>query len=229
MHPKFISTTLILSLSCNLSYAAVSLETQFGIAYDSSGNAVVDGTLWILVADTNNDSNFTGFGLDSSLFQANQSTFGIADLFFTSGQSLELGQTLNGNTIFAMGGFNGLGDNGVLGLTADFIEQFNYPDFGTASGIAFAFYWFPGAIFTGGPVETIGNEVGGIHTSSNDSLFNTGMFLPSDGTSVTVGAATSDLDGSIDNSRFTAVTLIPEPSTALLGALGMIALLRRRR
>lgn len=200
--------------------AAVTLNTQFGTAFDSSGVAVANGTLWALVVDVGSNG-FTGFGANSSL--ASQPAL-TADAFFTAGQSLAVGGNLNGNTIFRMGGFNGAGPgitDGPVGIT--------YGVNGTAAGLNYAFYWFPGATFTGGSSETIGSQVGGINTTSNDGIFDFGMVLPPDGALASTGAATAEGGGSLADSSFQAVNLIPEPSAALLGAIGALGLLRRRR
>jgi hypothetical protein len=205
--------------------ASITLSTQFGTAFNSSGVAVPDGTLWALVVDTNTDSQFTGFGLNGSL----PSTV-VADTYFTANQALSIGGVLNGNTIFAFGAFNGGGDLAGGAISA---LSFDYGVNGLAAGRNYAFYWFPGANFNAGTplTQTIGTQVGGIHTSSNDGLFDVGMVLPPDGAAVSTGAATEAGGGTIANSGFRAVnlTVIPEPSAALLGAIGALGLLRRRR
>jgi hypothetical protein len=203
--------------------ASITLNTQFGQAFDSRGTPVADGTLWALVVDADNNSQFTGFGLNQSLTDPV-----LANTFFQPGQSLSIGGNLGGNTIFAMGGFNGT-DSGLAGLLTGVVIA-DYGVNGLAAGRNYAFYWFPGATYNGAVASQVVNgEVGGIHTGSADGIFDSGMVLPPDGALIAAGAATGgDAGGSLPNSRFTSV-VIPEPSVALLGALGVFGLLRRRR
>lgn len=213
---------LLMMLGIGAASASVTLSTQFGEATNVSGALVPDGTLWILVVDTNNDSTFAGgFGLNSSL------GVGGANTTFTAGQSLSIGNVLGGDTIFAMGGFNG-NAGGTPGLTADTL-LLNLGENGLAANRNFAFYWFPGATYAGGNSATIGNQVGGIHQGADAGASLDAMVIPADGNTVAPGAATNEYGGSVADSRFQAVQLIPEPSTALLGAIGALGLLRRRR
>jgi hypothetical protein len=209
--------------------ASITLSTQFGQAFANNGTPVADGTLWALVVDTNTDNQFTGFGLNAGLYKDLADSTNVASSFFTIGQKLSIGGTLAGNTIFAMGGFNGTA-SGLAGLLTGVVSA-DYGTNGLAAGRNYAFYWFPGALYNAAPgaEQVINGEVGGIHTGSNDGIFDNGMVLPPDGALISTGAATAgDAGGSLPNSRFTAV-LIPEPSVALLGALGVFGLLRRRR
>jgi len=199
--------------------ASVTLQTQFGTAFNSSSVQVPAGTLWALVVDTDNNSTFAGgFGLDGSLQLAG------ANSTFSTGQTLTVGNLLGGDTIFAVGGFDG------GGLASDTITL-DLGTLGVTAGRNYAFYWFPGSTYVSGTSGTItGTQAGGIHTSSNTPESQlTGMVIPTEGSNVDTGAATAAVDGNIPNSRFTAVNLIPEPSTALLGAIGALGLLRRRR
>lgn len=216
------------------SHATVTLGYTFGVHFDSLGDAVPDGTLWALVVDHDANNTFAGFGLDGSLHAADQLSPGIADTFFTAGQSISLGGLVGGGTVFAMGGMNG-GDGSTTGSLSSLDITLN----GLAVGRNFAIYWFPGATFSGveSNPQTIENEVGGMQNATVDVIpagaeyFNTGMVIPPDGSDISSigGASVTTLAGNIADTSFTAVTLIPEPSTALLGAFGALALLRRRR
>lgn len=210
--------------------ATVTINTIIGQAFGTDGTTpVAEGTLWALVVD-DGDNNFAGFGLDSSLFAANQSVPGVADTFFTAGQSISLGSSLAGGTIFAMGGTNGLSTLGVAGATSDALAGLSLGVNGLAAGAEYAFFFFPGASFTGGPSETIGSAVGGLSSTTAEGDFGlAGMVIPPDGATVSQGAVSVTLGGATANSSFTAVQLVPEPSAALLGALGALGLLRRRR
>lgn len=219
---KIKQTLLLFAALVVPASAAVTLNTQFGSAFNSSGVAVADGTLWALVVDTNNDGIFTGFSNNGSL----AGNAAAANTFFTGNQSLSLGTVLNGNTVFALGGFNAAGP----GITADTVVL-NYGTNGTAAALSYAFYWFPGATYSGPGVQTIGSQVGGLNTTSNNGIFDAGMVLPNDGSLISTGAANVDGGGTIPDATFQAVnlTVIPEPSAALLGAIGALGLLRRRR
>lgn len=208
--------------------AAVTLNTDFGNAYNSSGVAVGTGTLWALVVDHDTNNTFAGFGLDGSLYSANVSSPGIANNFFTANQTISLGGVVGGGTVFAMGGFSGNDGSTVNQVITDLGIN------GLVAGRNFAFYWFAGAAFTGvqSNPQTISNQVGGIQNNTSNvggGGFTTGMVIPADGNTVTVGANNIARGGSIANNEFLSVTLIPEPSTLLLSALGVLALLRRRR
>ena len=208
--------------------AAVTLDSLFGPLFNASGNAVPDGTLWVLVADSDVDSSFGVFDIDENLYDANTASPGVADLYFTTGQSISLGNSLADGTVFAMGEVNGA-LNALPGAITGPIE-FDLGANGAASNRAFAVFFFPGATFSGDQnnAQTISNQVGGFHTSSDDGgIFDIGMILPADG-NYTAGATNADGGGTFANRTFTAV-FIPEPSTAFLAAIGSLVLLRRRR
>ncbi|MCW1922095.1 PEP-CTERM sorting domain-containing protein [Luteolibacter arcticus] len=199
--------------------ATITLNTQFGTAFDSSGTPVPAGTLYALVIDSDNNNTFAGnFGLNSNL--------GIvgASLVFTPGQTLTLGGSLGSDTIFYLGAFDGAAE----GITAESI-QLTLGVNGVASGRSFAFYWFPGATLGSANSATIGSQIGGLHTTGTAESGLEAMMIPADGAILAIGAATSDAGGTIPNEQFTANGWIPEPSTAFLSLLGALGLFRRRR
>lgn len=204
--------------------ASITLSAQFGAASNTSGVAVPDGTLWALVVDTNSDNLFPGaFGANQSLGETGALTT------FTPGQQLTIGgNLLGGDTVFALGRFNGTA-NGVTGL-AIFEEGYTLGTNGLVAGKQFAFYWFPGSTYTSSGTNVVGSAVGGINTGADAAAGLGGMVVPSEGAFYTTGAATTGAaGGSLSASRFLAQTLVPEPSSALLGAIGSLGLLRRRR
>lgn len=215
---SYILSLLIASVAP--AFATITLNTQFGVAYNSLGVAVPDGTAWIMVVDANNDSSFAGgFGLEGTLANANST--------FSTGQVITNNSVLGSDFVFAMGSFNGTG-SGLTGASLDAVTFELNSAAGLVANRAFAFYWFPGATIVNGQIVVAG-EVGGIH-SAVDAANVGAMTIPNDGATLPSGAATSgDAGGSLPNSRFTAVQLIPEPSTMLLGAFGALGLLRRRR
>lgn len=220
------------------SQATISLNVQFGVATDSSGVSVADGTLWALVADTDDNNIFTGFGLNSNL-----SDSAMADTYFNVNQPLAIGQSIDGDVVVAMGAFNGSAEFGVAGVISTLLADMAYDSSPTGTGVAenrdFAFYWFPAATYTGAgsysiatnySEASIGNQVGGINVATADAGAGTGaMVFPSDGSLTDpIGANTSELGGSVANSSFQAV-MIPEPSALALLGLGSLFLLRRKR
>ncbi len=212
-------------------HATVTFEIQVGIARDSSGAAIADGTLWALLVDTNEDNTFTGFAAGSYL-----SNTAAADAYFSPNQSLSLNQVIGGDTIFAMGSFTGEAANDIVGLANTVIAQLTYGvGNGTAEGRRFAFLWFPGAVYTGLASESIDSQVGGISSIVNDLSGGVdAMVLPTDGSSLETPlgvASNDDMGGSTSSTNFYAVNLtaIPEPTSALLAMLGGLSLVFRRR
>ena len=198
--------------------ASVTIQTQFGTAFTSSSATVATGTKWALVVDANNDGLFYGgFSTASSLNSAG------ANLVFTTGQVISLGSTLGSDRVFALGTFNGAGP-GITDGPVNLSLGVN----GVATGLKYAFYWFPGA--TGTTSITVGSQVGGLSRAVAEAGLGA-MVIPADGANVPQGAANSDASGTVPNSSFTAVNLnaVPEPSAVLLGAIGALGLLRRRR
>ena len=222
---KFLPVASLLMLSSLAAQATISLNLFVGVARDSSANPVHDGTLWALVVDADvNQSFYGGFGLNSSLGQAG------AQGAFTPGQSITVGANLGGDTVAAIGGFNGgLADGfeGVLDTFRNFTLGLN----GMANGRSFAVYWFPGATYSGGSSAQIGSQVGAINPNVNDISGGVDrMVVPPDGATIFTGAASNDqnVGGSLPASRFIA-NVIPEPSSLLLGMLGGLCLWRRKR
>ena len=215
-------TLLFLAAAAIPASATVNLALQMGVCFNASSVAIPDGTLWALIGDTNGSGTFTnGFATNTSLTQSQ------ANAVFTTGQSLSVGTVIGGDTILAMGAFNGTA-SGLTGLYTNTVTLAIGSN-GAVAGQNFAFYWFPGVTYVAG-TDHVGTQVGGINTLIADSNAGTeSMVIPADGLTTAPGAANSDAGGTIANSRFTAVNLVPESSTALLGALGALGLLRRRR
>jgi hypothetical protein len=213
----------LLALSSSAAFATVSLTTQFGVSTNSGGAPVPDGTLWVMIVDTNGDSALPQLAVNSGISVSLQSPFWYS--------TLSIGAVLANDTVFAMGAFNGAADLGTLGSTANAA-----PGLALTAGRAIGFYWFPGVVYTAPGSYAVGQgsgEVGGINTLLADAGSGTNaMIVPADGSDLLIGANTSgggNLGGSLSESQFLATAIIPETSTALLGALGALGLLRRRR
>lgn len=226
---KFKLAALTLIALTGQSSALITINTLFAAFNDASNNPVPDGTLWALVVD-NSDNVFAGFGIDDSLYQENIANPGVADTYFSTGQTLSLGGNVGGGTIFAMGAINGASALSIDGATSNSLQDLVIGQNGLASGQEFAIYWFPDATYTGNATETIASEVGGLNSTVSDSNFSMlGMIVPADNTNDTFGAVGQAFGGTTSNNDFRAVTLVPEPTSALLAAFGSLALLRRRR
>lgn len=207
----------------------VTINMQYGVATNAAGAAVADNTLWILVVDSNANNSFAGGMATNSNLAA--STVDAINAAFQTGQTLTVGGLLGGDTIFAMGGFTGSTSIGA-GTTDNALNGLALGTNGLTSGASYAFYYFPGVTYTGATTYQVGSQVGGVQINGADAGAGTGgMVIGADGSTLTQGANTTDpvLGGSLSPNAFKAVTLVPEPSAALLGMLGALGLLRRRR
>ena len=235
---KFL-TSLIFMFAAPL-YATITIDFTSGIARDTAGTEVADGTLWALVVD-GGDGNITGIDVSTGGGNNGGSLYSTANpnTFFNANQSLSIGDVIgdaSGDKVFAIGKFDSttVGDN--IGGTAVSLKDMTLGTNGLTAGKAYAFYWFPGAIYTGagsyslsGPTQNIGTQVGGISNITFDTGNAGAMLVPTDGSSENQGAFSSDIGGRWSVNDFTAVTLVPEPSAALLALAGTLLLIRRRR
>ena len=223
-------------LSVMPTFASVTINLNIGIAYQVSNATVADGTLWALIVD-DGDNNLTGISLTGN--GGSLSGAGSANTFFTTGQTLQIGNNLSGGAtgdrVFAMGGFNSTA-LGAAGSTQHTIADLVLGTNGLTAGRSYAFYWFPGATYTGagsysisGYSRQIGSQVGGISNITNDTGNANAMLVPSDGQNLPQGAYSVDVGGRWTVSNFTAVQLVPEPTSSLLSMLGGLTLLFRRR
>lgn len=213
MKTKLFTLTLAFSACAS---AAVTIQGSFGDLRTSSGALVANGTAFALIGFAG--PNFAGnFTVNTSLGKAG------ADSVFTTGQTLALNGLLGGGTIFAIGGTGG--------PTAEVVLSGLDNSGNIASGNSYAIYWFPGVTYLDGASSfNVGGQVGGYSSSTGAPNFALdGMVIPPNGQDVVQGFATISGGGPTANSVANAVILIPEPSAALLGAIGALGLLRRRR
>ena len=203
--------------------ATVTLNTIFGPLTTSSttGLGVIpDGTLWALVVSTDAGNTFAGnFGLGGAITSDLD-----AQASFTPGQSLTLGGLIGADTIIAMGGFSGAGQ-GNAGFTQDALELTLAG--ALTAGKNTAFYYFPGSTF--GTTNSVGGQVGGFNAAAvvGGDFDGYNMVIPADGATINFGGIGTDAGGTVATTQ--AFNLVPEPSAALLGAIGALGLLRRRR
>ncbi len=215
--------------------AAITINGQYGVAFNVNGTTPVDsGTLWILVVDANNDNYIAGMSLDSSIAQLAGTAPGLATINSTfGGKSISLGSSFGLDTVFALGGFNPQA-LGVAGSASTAVSGLTLGTNGLATGLKYGFFFFPGVAYTTqGATYNVGSSVGGVNRTTADVGGGTaGMIIPANGATPFQGASTfagGEIGGSTPDSSYAAVTLIPEPSVALLGAFGALGLLRRRR
>lgn len=218
---KIKLTILTLLAVVGSANATITLNTFFGVATDSIGNPIVDGTLWALVVDNGDNTFAGGFGLNSSITEIG------ANADFSIGQSFTLGSLFGSDTVFAMGGFNGTANFSQAGFAADALTL-NLGDNGLVAGRNAAFYFFPGVVYVGAGTYQIGTQIGAFN-AVEDTVNGLQMTIPADGSTVGFGALDTVTGGNVAPANMQSVVLIPEPSVALLGAFGILALLRRRR
>jgi hypothetical protein len=202
-----------LSVSAN---AAVSIQGSFSDLKNSSGGNVSNGTPFALVG-------FTGTSFGGGLTINSSITESGANSIFAIGQVLSLNGSLAGGTIFAMGATGG----SVAEVVLSGLDNSG----NVASGNTYVIYWFQGGSINGANTSlTIGSQAGGFTSSTGTSALGLDpMVIPPNGQDVVQGFATISGGGNVANNLPISVNLIPEPSAALLGALGALGLLRRRR
>jgi hypothetical protein len=220
MPAKSIATLAYFTFLSTSAFSASSIELEVGELKDSDGATVTSGT-WVLILDANNDQLLPGniaattTSNNAHLLLAN-ATAASSDF---SGITLNLGQLIGGARIHALGAITDADDEdygpgfGVSGVTFAAGEE----------GLAYGIYWFPG-ITQGSTLPTSGTfQVGGFFQSTTGSFAPTGTFSPP--------SPLDNIGTAFDSSAFNAITVnaVPEPSTFLLSAFGVLALLRRSR
>ena len=222
-----LTTLLALAATVITSNAVVTFSgTAFKQAYGSTPTTQVgSGVLGLVIVDTGSDG-FLGHSFNGSLTVTSDpgvlSSSASATLGGTFGGDLVIGRltsgVLSGNTNFAFTGMSNL-------------------DTSTYSGKNFAIVWFDTGTT---PANTTGNVANGTKfgivsgsnwqapASSPGGTFNVGTAFTAitDGSTSTAAQAGQSVVFSTYGTTF---TVVPEPSAALLGAFGVLGLLRRRR
>ena len=219
----FSFSGFIAALLATPALATVNIQFEFGSLRDSGGTPLASTTLVLLVADTSGDGFFPS----------------ALDL---NGATLSNGQTIGGDKVLYSGTTVNTPANGTISGT---VFKIDYAALGINQGDLWAIYWFPG-VSAEGAVASPGDPYGFYRTSVLDQATvdavgaTDAMVFPAD-TGATVRTAYYDSQvlgtfgiastaNSPDPSDYTAsLTVVPEPSTIILGALGGLALLRRRR
>lgn len=207
---------LILSFSlaaATASSASVTLQFSsptFGMATNWADSSGVGGSrlVWGIVIDT------AGNGFDSHFFQGvNFATAGGQSLLTPEGNASDDYLWLSSNLMATPNAtYDGMvpGNNAITNITS-----IGYNSAGVNAGDAFAIVWFDRTSFSG--ISNYGDAFG-IFTDSS-------FIIPPD--SYTVSFA--PLFAGADSLKLMTGSLVPEPSTALLGLLGIAGLIRRRR
>jgi hypothetical protein len=219
MKSVLVLCTIGLALTTALP-ALVTINMEYGSMRDSTGAVISStNTLWALIQDDGDGTLPGGLTSDSSLVSGNTAA-AFADF---AGQAITVDSLLGGDRIFAVGNFND-----PDGYHNELLSDFDLTAASLTSGRIYGFYWFPGLTTGSSTVPTGAFQIGGLNEITSFQG-NIGMSIPSDGSNVATGLLSENLNGpgGLTNSRYDAI-LVPEPSTALLGLLGL-ALLRRRR
>jgi len=218
----------LVALSSGAAFAAVNITTSFGVSRDGAGDPVAPGTLWAIIVD-NGDLNLPQM---NPVTVGNTSNIAVSSVGNPSPfwyANLSLSAVLGGDTVIAMGSFPDASGYQSDTLTLAYGGA-------TVVGRAYGFYWFPGVTYTAPGTYVVGNGagkyVGGVVSLVADAAGGTDpMQIPTDTFEVVQGAAdpTIAVGGGVAASNFIPTLIVPETSTALLGALGALGLLRRRR
>lgn len=220
MKTKLLTIALVAS-TCVVSNAAVSIT---GAALTGMGTQAPVGSLVLFIIDTDGDG-FLGSSFNGDLLAANDPGL--------NPQGLAVNTTFGGDTILARGAVTSNGAvPGNLGNASSIPTSFE--NLAATQGKNFALVWFP--TLTAASTEAAAGVKYGIVSGSDWTLPSTNANSLSYNTNLTDTANFLRLTGgaSVANDRFTTgtgavFTIIPETSTALLGALGALGLLRRRR
>lgn len=215
-------------------HGATSLNFYFGAMRGVDGETLPDGTLIVLIANTNTSEGALPAGLVASTTNSGLNPVLAGEHF--AGTTLEVGATINLDTIFYIGAINGAAsiDPAYAGTVYDPLVTIDYGG-ALALGQTYGLYWFPGLTVDNNTVPSGSFVMGGFHNTDANSG-DIGMVLPSDGLydvfhTDNVTAGLDGLTSVIMSPAFTAINVpaaIPEPSTTAIIAIGMVAMMRRR-
>lgn len=224
-----MKNTLLALLGLQMaSFGAISISGISGSGF-SAAEVPVGSLVLFLVDDGSNgflgDNTFTGTlttSNDPDLLPANAST--------------DLGGRFGGDMVFGRAAVTTAGQ--VPFTLTGFDQTFSTAPFNTAgAGRNFAIAWFPSLTSAAAGNVPGGSSYGIIRGSdwivpSGDGNY-TASATPANFAGATVFARVTQSAGTLANNSFGTATagfqVIPEPSAALLGALGALGLLRRRR
>lgn len=223
MKCKIVMAIGLLSMGAN---AATTLSgTAMTRPYTDAGTTqITNGSLAMLIVDTG-DNGFIGLGTlagGTLLTTTADPGLAIADM------STTVGNLFGGDTIAAVYASGGTGISGALTLPAGsafFGKQFAMVFFDTSSITGISKYGIVRGSDWTFPVSDTG---AGITFSSTDAN-GTASFFQFQSATPTAGQTQNGFYTAASARPSTIFAVVPEPSAALLGALGTLGLLRRRR
>lgn len=225
MHKAFILAAAIplLSLPCG---AAISIQVTAGTFFDSSSAIVNDSSLWAIVYK--DGASLPGGLEDNSSLTIADSSQLFADF---AGATIETGGVIGSGKILWAGEVDSASTTTVDGVAFHELSNFTFASLGVAGSGTWSIYWFPELTTASNTLSTTSFQVGGIQETAAGNGGTVGMVFPASDASglFTASFLDSTVGGSLASSRFTAVTVVPEPSAVGLALIGMAALLRRRR
>lgn len=215
MKKVFLTALVATGLGVVASSAAVTMFFDGGRFRDNLGSPLANGSMFLIMVDTNND----GFAA------LNTNTF--AGINPTAGSTIGGDYVLVSTFTKTVGGLSGSINEQVINFDLN-----TGPALNVNTGDRLAFVWFTqnvGTVSTGtkyGVFTTLvtdavsgGNSVGGMVIQPDSTTTNINYY---DNATASGALATA--------ANFTAnLTVIPEPATAMLGLVGGLLLLRRRR
>jgi hypothetical protein len=215
-HAAGVWSTITWTGDTSLSFITSSNVTHSGDFVSPSSSApTINGYTFEAI---NINAGFSGI---SNPYSGSNFTVGLPGGYFTFDGSAGVSGTASSLLNAGLTGGGGAGSSTTYNLT------------GLSTNTNYAFYFFSpdyGGTRTGtmDGSDDLGNTIaidqsGGTGNEIIKYAYNTGA-----STTFTMTVTTDPGDG-LHNYAFANVTAIPEPSTALLGGLGLLALLRRRR
>jgi len=204
-----VSTGFVSAATCVVQFSSGTSTIATGFA-DASGSAAAGLTWGIIVS--NGDSTFSpipaNFVLSTTTTATSGTRIGTSNDYYFGSAVLTANQT-TGAEAGALGKIGSLG-NITKGASA-------------TTGSSFALVWFDRSLNTAS-TPGLGTVAAG---TSYGLLTDANFVVPADGATVFVGTTFSAPGDAIKSAN--TVTVIPEASTAFLGAIGALGLLRRRR
>jgi len=193
-------TFLIATAGILPSSAASTINWEFGSLNVSGAGALADGNVVYLIAST------TGAAVDLSSLESS-----LVGLTLTQGSTFGSDLIVLGSGTPDIGAFGEAGTGNAVASSIDYVGGLSDGD-------------FLGLLWLNQVDGVIGSGVKfGVHISSTETM-------PSDPSAVTRSFLEEQFGGTIPDGSLTTtnITVVPEPSVALLGALGLLGLLRRR-
>jgi hypothetical protein len=226
---RILATAAAIALSAPPLTATVTINLEVGRLRDSSSSILANQSFfWAVIYDENNDDLLPGGLEQNSSLVAGDAATAFSDF---AGATLDVDALIAGDKVVASGTYAGEA-NGVLSRAVNLTYDDGQGNGGVVSGRSYGVYFFPS--LTNSSVPDSPFEIGGLnelvdYTGSDSSC--TGTQIPVNGATVSTGIGDGFVGGKLADSRFTAITAVPEPSgaAAMLTLLFGAGLLRHRR